>query len=319
MTKLSTRLINENLAVTLWEESPQGVVFNHPVILNRITEKTEWWGCFKGSRLLACWPICIDSSGEVHTPDFTYYVGPIFSKYHLDQPNHRRYRELNEIYSSILNELKHQYQYICFCTDTSMMDIRYFLWENHNENKYKITPRYSAQICDMQVYKNNRIDSIFRPARRRQIRKAMSYNFKVVRDFAEINIESVIKLYADTLLRQGQIASGNALKAIKNFLTNIPSKNMYCISIYNEETGELIFFSLILHAKKTANLVLNLTKSNYRETNISNLGMLHAINEAHRIGCEIFDFNGANSPNRSDDKHSYGAESKLFFYIEGRI
>ena len=34
---------------------------------------------------------------------------------------------------------------------------------------------------------------------------------------------------------------------------------------------------------------------------------------------DIFDFNGANSPNRGDDKHSYGAKENLFFDLKYNI
>ena len=31
---------------------------------------------------------------------------------------------------------------------------------------------------------------------------------------------------------------------------------------------------------------------------------------------DTLDFNGANSPNRSDDKHSYGTDYKLYFQLK---
>ena len=36
---------------------------------------------------------------------------------------------------------------------------------------------------------------------------------------------------------------------------------------------------------------------------------------AKSCGLDVFDFNGANSPSRGDDKHSYGAKAALFFEI----
>jgi lipid II:glycine glycyltransferase (peptidoglycan interpeptide bridge formation enzyme) len=41
-----------------------------------------------------------------------------------------------------------------------------------------------------------------------------------------------------------------------------------------------------------------------------------AIETARDRGLKYFDFNGANSPDRGDNKHSYGAEPVLYFDIE---
>ena len=45
------------------------------------------------------------------------------------------------------------------------------------------------------------------------------------------------------------------------------------------------------------------------------LNILSSIMSAKNNGKKVFDFNGANSPDRGDDKHSYGAKYKLYFEV----
>ena len=67
--------------------------------------------------------------------------------------------------------------------------------------------------------------------------------------------------------------------------------------------------------KKTSNLVLNLNENNFKNKGSNS----YLINEVFKycINNKIYtlDFNGANSPNRADDKHSYGTTSKNFYEI----
>jgi hypothetical protein len=71
----------------------------------------------------------------------------------------------------------------------------------------------------------------------------------------------------------------------------------------------------VLRASSVSNLVLNLTSDEYRKSGISAYGVHASIQKAISLGDTVFDFNGANSPRRGDDKHSYGAEEKLYFDI----
>lgn len=81
------------------------------------------------------------------------------------------------------------------------------------------------------------------------------------------------------------------------------------------ENDVLQSFSLILLDKKSAHLVLTLTDEKYKKKGLGALNIFSCIKIAKNVEKKIFDFNGANSPDRGDDKHSYGAKSKLFFEI----
>ena len=77
---------------------------------------------------------------------------------------------------------------------------------------------------------------------------------------------------------------------------------------------EVFLFSLVLFEKSSVNLVINCANKDWKKNGI----MAWSLNEKLKIygkKYDIFDFNGANSPKRGDDKHSYGAKESLFFEL----
>lgn len=318
MSKFHVSPIEESAAEIFWEMASEASVFVKPSVLKILSYSTDWWGCYQGSTLVAVWPICRNEFGKVYTPEFTYYVGILFSNKFELQPNHRKLAYINYIYESFIQQFKNVYDNLSF--STSLTDIRYFLWQNHKEisgEKYTLTPRYTALISKINESNKLDLESNFRPARRRHIKNALSQGFSIAITKKSNQIGEVLKMYQSTLDRQHASATQSTRYQIEKMLQEIPEENSVCINGYPNNSDKLAFFALIFHAKNTANLVLNLTDSDYRDTNISSLGILECILAAKNIGCDIFDFNGANSPNRADDKHSYGAEQKLFFQIDG--
>ena len=72
---------------------------------------------------------------------------------------------------------------------------------------------------------------------------------------------------------------------------------------------------MVLFDKDSVHLVLNSCENNWRKKGIMAWGTNNLINDY--IGkFKYFDFNGANSPLRGDDKHSYGASEKLYFQLD---
>ena len=74
-------------------------------------------------------------------------------------------------------------------------------------------------------------------------------------------------------------------------------------------------FQLLLVGKQISYGIAQAVTNYARFKSASILLTTNAIQFSKKVGCKCFDFNGANSPKRSDDKHSYGAEEKLYFNI----
>ena len=81
------------------------------------------------------------------------------------------------------------------------------------------------------------------------------------------------------------------------------------------DKNSIVFVSIILRSRGISNVILTATEKNYRDRGLSAFGVHNCIKRAIELGDKVFDFNGANSPKRGDDKHSYGAVAKLYFEI----
>ena len=319
MSEFNIKLIDCESADYFWANATLANAFTNPSILNAISHKVDWWGCFANGNLVGVWPICHDALGNCSPPGFSYYVGLTLSDKYMNQPHHRRSSKLLKIYHSYATEFEKIYHKYQFSLDTYMYDVRYFLWENHlrlDKPKYIITPRYTAQINNLNELTETDIIMNFRSVRRQNIKNALrqEFVFEINNKFSDN--KRIIDLYSNTLAKQNIQVKNETIHQITNFLDKIPRDNILFISGLPKNGKDIVFFSLILHSKKISNLILNLTDMNYKETNVSNLGIYHSIIAAKNLGCSCFDFNGANSPMRADDKHSYGAEPKLFFHIE---
>lgn len=319
MNKFNITRLDKSIAEMFWNDVSDATIFTKPSLLEVISHTTHWWGCFSNGNLIAAWPICLNESGNVYNPEFSYYVGPLLSENFLQQPEHRKSSLLVKIYSSFMSKFEENYKNYEFCLDISLLDIRYFLWENHDikeELKYQISPRFTAHIDSLDMLSETEIQSKFRSVRRQNIKYASQIGFRTVIEKSTPYVDDVISLYQKTLERQAIKPNINSLKQIKNLIIKTPKENLLCVHVHPELTDEIVFFGLILHDKKTANLVLNCTHVQYRDTGLPSFGIYSSIIASKNLGCKRFDFNGANSPNRADDKHSYGAKPKLFFHIK---
>jgi hypothetical protein len=116
--------------------------------------------------------------------------------------------------------------------------------------------------------------------------------------------------------RQGEIVPATTHKAIAG-LTALVSAGFGVILAYSlEDASEPDSLVLLLLGRDVAHMVLNLTRSSCRNSGLPAWSIHNAILEARARGCDVFDFNGANSPNRGDDKHSYGAAARLYFRVD---
>ena len=72
---------------------------------------------------------------------------------------------------------------------------------------------------------------------------------------------------------------------------------------------------LLLFDNKSSHLVLNLADDEWKKKGIMSWAINNAIKTTKDNKLEIFDFNGANSPMRGDNKHSFGAKSTMYFKL----
>ena len=67
-----------------------------------VSSSVDWFSVKKGDETICAWPICLNEKKEVYLPDFTYYVGPIWSDKILKIPNHRKLSIQTGVYEAFL-------------------------------------------------------------------------------------------------------------------------------------------------------------------------------------------------------------------------
>ena len=127
--------------------------------------------------------------------------------------------------------------------------------------------------------------------------------------------EDLVRLYVEVMAKQNNIVGTETRKQITALVDLVKSGFGEIIAYKDNETEQVIAALLLLYGKGVVNLVLNLVSDSWRNTGLSSWMVYNSIKEARNKGAHCYDFNGANSPQRGDDKHSYGAKPVLYFTI----
>jgi hypothetical protein len=312
LSKVIITEILESESIIAWKESPHGTTFTNPFVLKNLAYKVRWFAAKKGDETLCFWPICINDNNQVYLPDFSYYVGPFWTKIGWNIPNHRLLSRRLEVYESFLNKFENEFGSFTCSLPIGLTDVRAFDWWNyHNEKKprVKIFPKFTAQISYPES--SFKIEKLYREVRRQELKKIEKLdNFYICEDTEP---KLIYDLYFSILTKQNLKISESTKNSIKQLYKLTNSEYGFLNVIKDKTNDELAYVALILRAKGISNLVLSLTNDIYRKTGMSVYGIHSTIKKSLNFGDLIFDFNGANSPKRSDDKHSYGAEEKLYF------
>lgn len=315
MKNLTIEQVSEKCAKLFWQESPHATVFTCPDVLVQMSKAVDWWICRKGNQPLCLWPVCLSAESIVKLPGYSYFVGPMLSFEALMTPPHRRLALDTAIFEGLIMQLSSKYGAIEASLPIGIDDVRVFDWWNYNDpnkNRIRIQPRYTARIVDLQTKTMDEVASAYRELRRRELRKIERGT-----DFAAANNCSALEitdLYAEVMQRQGLQINSHASTEIETLISLVRSGFGY-VTAYRDksDSSNLAYVALVLYAKNVANLILNVVGNQHRSSGLPAAGITMAIRQAKELGCDVFDFNGANSPNRGDDKHSYGAVSQLYF------
>lgn len=309
--------ISSEDALSFFESNSSGTVFHHPTVAECLGDEIEWWQVNKGFEPFQLFPISRNTEGSATTPLFSYYFGPYWADTFLQKPISSRFPESQRIYKLVLGHLSQKYSSFQFELGQSDLDVRSFLWWNHDklEPKVLITPRYSAVIQDLQQKNPEIVSANFRSVRRQEIKRGEKNNkfiFTDTVDWVEVELG-----YSQILDRNKSGATSQEIHQALARLERLSKSNMALSqAVVDSETGDLASFVFMLRAKGVSNLLLSFTTSGYKNSGVGALSIREAIQKAKNLGDTSFDFNGANSPARGDDKHSYGATPILYFRIE---
>jgi len=312
--KFSFKLATEEDAQVFWRLSPDSTFFTNPKVLVFCHKFVDFWILKKGEEPIAYWPILVNEDNQCISLDFFYYVGPCWSAaFHKKSPS-KQFQDSINGYQVMIETLLLKYGSLNFSLSPSVFDVRAFSWWNYNSselNKFLIKPKYTAQIGNLNKISFLELENNLRHDRRRAIKKfKLEPQFKFENSFS---FKDVINLYENTLLKSGTNSTHKS-NLVLGKLYDLSNMNMgYSRGIIDSGSKELVCVSIVLESKSVANLVLSVTNMEYRDTGITSFINYENLKIAKSNEIETFDFNGANSPHRGGDKHSYGASPKLYF------
>lgn len=315
MSKITIVEIPAEDSLCVWKNSPHATVFTHYFVLKKLAYKTHWFLARKGEEALCAWPVCLDEQGESYRPPFSYFVGPIWTFKGLNKPHHRQLSVRLAVYEGFLDVFEKHFGKVVASLAIGISDVRVFDWWNFHDTskpRIQIFPRYTAQITPLS--RLSKLELGYRDVRRQQIRKTeRAKNFFVDESATS---SQLFDFYSETLSKQGKSVGEVSEKHMSVLQQLISDGYGYLTAVKDlNSNGEVVFVTLTLRSAGTSNLILNLTNNAYRKTGVSVYGIHKSIERAALLGDHTYDFNGANSPNRADDKHSYGAEDRLYFDI----
>jgi hypothetical protein len=252
----------------------------------------------------------------MHLPDFTYFVGPFWSNVALSRPASSRFTDLLAGFELSIPILIQKYGDLRFQLSPIDWDVRFFSWWNYGLEgmpKFSIEPRYSARLSGLQNSSHERLLAGFRELRRREIRRVSSsgdFELDNRADWSEI-----VHLYGQVFDRQADLKMADVKQPLEPLRILHEKGSLRVVANRLSTGGALASVAVLLEAKGEVNLVINATATKYLKSGIAAKTVFDAILRSREAGSDVFDFNGANSPNRGSDKHSYGAQPLLFFQI----
>ena len=315
MEKYKIKSINLSEAKKVWDTSPNACIYNNPSFLNNY-KNIEFLAVLKGNEVMCCWPI-ISSKEKMIIPNFFYYFGPYWSKKITEQPRHSWLSTSSNVYSKFIEFFSKNFKEINFQFHYSLLDIRIFDWWNYglkNKKKFEIVPKYSA-IIDLSKKKDlKEIMSDYRYVRRYEIKNFIELNDKL--ENCNQDIEKMCNLYLGNNSEKYNRNEEKKLRDDIKILCKLADNGFGEIRCVKEKkTNELIYFNVVLFDKNSVHLALNSCEKKWKKLGIMAWGINDLLNN-YVNKFDKFDFNGANSPLRGDDKHSYGAIEKLYFQLK---
>lgn len=312
MIKYSIHQIKANEAEEIWSNSPQTNIFTHPNVINKLAHEVHWWIIYKGEEDQCIWPITLNKERKPFIPPFSYWQGPMWTAIGYRFPNHRSISKVKPIYELFIKTFIEKYGNIKASLHPSLSDVRAFDWWNYNQPelpRFTVKPRYTAVITNLQkpvdVLQKN-----FRTDRRQALKK-----FKKIEDEIYFNNEcsndEFIWLYKEKLKIEKEVTDQDLISLLK-----IVNMGYGWIQAARQKKDDLICgLMIVFFHHNRANLVINIGLEEYKKEGLIPASVFKLLQFARSKGIDYFDFNGANSPDRGDDKHSYDAEPVLYFDI----
>jgi hypothetical protein len=298
-------------ALPYWESAGQRTVFTHPKVLATLARDVHWWLARVAGQPACLWPVCLDSTGRVAAPEFSYYLGP-FDLQPPDPSPRRRLVRAVAVQGGLLDVLTRTYGRLAWSTVPGQHDLRPWLWKNLPQGQaLSVKPRYTAVIDGLDGIRESDIARGFGRERQGHLRRSRRLMATTLPCAGPARTK---ELYRITLAASGaEAVAQRRSREIDALFKVIADGFGFTVSCGHGDDGVVRAVWLILESNGRACEVLGASEPDWRSQGLNAYGRFQAINMARLRGASCYDFNGANSMARGTDKHSYGAEPGLYF------
>ena len=268
----------------------------------------------KNNEPILAFPVFLESN-IVQTIPFSYYQGIHYSKKFDNLTFFRKFSWLRYSYETILDFLLTRFKGFFFDIHPSIRDVRFIIWyfdKNKDEN-FNLEPKYTAilDFTEFDSLKDIRVG--YRKDRIQDLRYSENQDLKF---FQDCDCKTFIDLYQKTYQKNNQEVSDNILDTLEYFFFKMKN-NMEIISL--KKKNRIVASQLLFHDYKSVHAVAQVSDFDYLKYGVSSHLTDRLIECSFKKKVDFLDFNGCNSPNRADFKHSFGAKPKLFFRISSGV
>lgn len=302
--------IDAGQALVLWNGARRASAFTHPEVLGRLAREVRWWLARESGQPAWLWPACVNAEGHLSPPELCNYVGPIRIGDPDPSPRRRLVRDV-AIHAQLLDVLVRDLGTLRWSTMPGEHDLRPWLWHGSAGRRLVALPRYTAVIDGLAQVDEQGLLERFSRTRRKEARAASATGPVILPPAGSDRIKA---LYRDTLAARGAAHVAERRMGEVEGLVELASRGhgrVMTFGIGDDGIARAIW--VILVAKGCAYAVLGASDHAWREACLNAHGTLNCIMAARAMDSQRFDFVGANSPQRGSDKHSYGAETELYF------
>lgn len=238
--------------------------------------------------------------------DFNYNQGFYFFDNHLIE--RKKIHERIKLIDLFLKFISKTNDELRFSLHYSLKDVRAFQWFQYPKKKIQINCVYTS-IVDLTKFNdfNDFLKSI-RYERRREFKIYNNSHYKVVQ---KNDLEKFIKFYELLESDVGSFAYKTHIKLIRNAYNN-----SFCRINFLFDGDKIIAATLFYVFKDKLFYAFSVSDPNYKKKISCSVPLiLEQIDYGIKNKIKTLDFMGANSPNRSDYKESYGGNLEFFFEL----
>ena len=286
---------------TFVAESPQGTIFHTSWWLDCSGHRFELFGLFKNGKLVAGLPIVYwrwRFWDMITQPPFTPYQGLMFAptegKYVTQLSMHKKLAE------ALIDAIKNRASVINICCHWTINDMQPFRWAGFEPQVHY------TYLLDLQNY--SAIWPNMDSTKRNNIRRSKDEGITVAEGF---NIPELIRLSKDTFDRQSMNVNWDMLP--KTYQYELNKRGLGRTFIAYTPAREAIAGLLLVWDNRCAYYLMGGYKQEAAHRGAMSLAFWQAINYAHTIGLQTFDFEGSDVPQIERFFRKFGARLTPYY------